>query len=255
MKTGSGDTSRSRRNVSSSVQSTVRNVVTCGIAATSVSRRAISRRTGVMGSTPATSSVHPPARSRSSTVIRPSGPVPTIVARSIPRSFASLRTAGVAAALTGDAAASGRDEAPPSVPSNVTNGEPTGTASPTDACNVVDASRRTATGSRPSPSPSPPRRAAGSTRSARLRATSHATISPSSRPSPRSGMAKTRSAISTSPSGGRPRRSVRRSAGSAARARPVGTARPIPSRARRGPPGGRTPAPSRAPRSRRPSRA
>ena len=31
--TGSGDTSSSRRNASSSVQSTVRNVVTCGIAA------------------------------------------------------------------------------------------------------------------------------------------------------------------------------------------------------------------------------
>ena len=39
MKTGSGDTSRSSRSASSAVQSTVRNVVTCGIAATSVSRR------------------------------------------------------------------------------------------------------------------------------------------------------------------------------------------------------------------------
>ena len=50
---------RSRRNASSSVQSTVRNVVTCGIAATSVSRLAISRRTAVMGSTPATSDHRP----------------------------------------------------------------------------------------------------------------------------------------------------------------------------------------------------
>ena len=88
-----------RRNASSAVQSTVRNVVTCGIAATSVSRLAISRRTGVMGSTPATSSAPPPAAFRSSTVIRPPGPVPVIVARSTPRSLASLRTAGVAARL------------------------------------------------------------------------------------------------------------------------------------------------------------
>ena len=254
MKTGSGDTSRSFRNASNAVQSTVRNVVTCGIAATSVSRRAISRRTGVMGSTPVRSSPPPLAASRSSTVIRPPGPVPVIVARSTPRSFASLRTAGVAAALTGEVATSGRDDAPPSAPSNVTNAEPTGTASPTDACNVVTVpangdgistvafavSTSTSGWFNAICSPSP---------------TSHATISPSSRPSPRSGMAKTRSAISTSPSGGRPRRSVRRSAGSAARARQEGTARPIPSRARRGPPGDRMPAPSRAPRPRRPSRA
>ena len=53
-----------------------------------------------------------------------------IVARSIPRSFASLRTAGVAAALTGEVATSGGTRAAPSAPSNVTNGEPTGIGVP-----------------------------------------------------------------------------------------------------------------------------
>ena len=131
MKTGSGDTSRSFRSASNAVQSTVRNVVTCGIAPTSVSRRAISRRTGVMGSTPVRSSPPPLAASRSSAVIRPPGPVPVIVARSTPRSFASLRTAGVAAALTGEVATSGRDDAPRRRHRRTsTSAEPTGTASP-----------------------------------------------------------------------------------------------------------------------------
>src|SRR4029453_13214018 len=47
--TGSGETQRSRRTPSSAVHSTVRNVVTCGIAATSVSRSATARRIGETG--------------------------------------------------------------------------------------------------------------------------------------------------------------------------------------------------------------
>ena len=77
-------------------------------------------------------------------MIRPPGPVPVIVARSIPRSLASLRTAGVAAIFSGEAGASTADGGAtgssfPSATSNVTNGEPTGTASPTAPCSDDDA--------------------------------------------------------------------------------------------------------------------
>ena len=44
-------------------------------------------------------SVGPPARSTSSRVMRPPGPVPVNADRSTPRSLASFRTAGVAAAV------------------------------------------------------------------------------------------------------------------------------------------------------------
>ena len=47
--TGSGDTPSSRRNASSAEQSTVRNVVTCGIGRLPLSFPAISRRTASTG--------------------------------------------------------------------------------------------------------------------------------------------------------------------------------------------------------------
>ncbi len=79
-------------------------------------------------------------------MIRPPGPVPVIVARSIPRSLASLRTAGVAALFSDGAGASIVDgvstgSSSPSATANVTSGEPTGTASPTAPCS--DAMRPT----------------------------------------------------------------------------------------------------------------
>ena len=68
--------------------------VNCGIWADSAMWRAIERRRADMRSRrPSTGSE---AASRSATVIEPPGPVPATVARSIPRSRASLRTLGSA---------------------------------------------------------------------------------------------------------------------------------------------------------------
>ena len=118
-----------------------------GSTATSVSRRAISRRTAVIGSTTTTSSVEPPVAIRSSAVIRPSARAGDGRRGRSPRSFASLRTAGVAV-LFADGAGASTGAAEPGLASsataNVTSGEPTGTASPTAPCS--DAPRRPANG-------------------------------------------------------------------------------------------------------------
>ena len=118
----------------------VRKVVTCGIAATSIRRAAIAFLVGDSGtvvvgvtrqtwpgslpdgiSDVAVPDRAPAARSTSSLVTRPPGPVPTRRARSTPRSFASLRTAGVVATAVA-----------PSAPatSNVASGAPTASVSP-----------------------------------------------------------------------------------------------------------------------------
>ena len=56
--TGNGEAPTDRRNASSDVQSTVRNVVTCGIAACVESVSAIARRTALTGSNREPSSSH-----------------------------------------------------------------------------------------------------------------------------------------------------------------------------------------------------
>ena len=197
-----------------------------------------------------------PAARTSSAVTRPPGPLPASAARSTPDpSRASGRPAWPRPARSSQDRPSPRVTSPPAAEGswlasfasssgapatrNVTRGAPTATASrhpvqrrdrsrvrrgdPTVAFAVS-----TSTSGWFSVTSSPS-------------ATSHATISPSSSPSPRSGIANTRSAISTRAPRGSPRRSDPRSAGSELRATPAGTARPTRSRARPAPPGGRTP--------------
>ena len=220
---GSGEVPSSPRRASSAVQSTVRKTVTCGMAACRSRLSAIARRVEPASVEPALagSAVPPPpsaAARTSSAVIRPAGPVPATDARSMPRSFASFRTGGVALTLSPAGA---------SPPSNVTNGAPTGMDPPGAPCSSVTTPAKgegistaafavsTSTSGWFSATVSPT-------------STSQATISPSSRPSPRSGIVNTRPPISSSPSPGSPPRCGARWAGSGVPAPPADTARPIP---------------------------
>ena len=180
------------------------------------------------------------ARSTSSRVTRPPGPDPETIARSMPRSFASFRTAGVAAtegragADAGDPSppiTSGRtddagDEEPawrPPVPSppttsNVASGAPTASVSPAATWSLAT---RPANGE----GISTIALAVSTSTSGWFSETSSPSADQplhdlaSSRPSPRSGSRKTRSAISVRhrPADGAAR-SARRSGGSAVRA-------------------------------------
>ena len=113
---GSGEVPSSPRRASSAVQSTVRNTVTCGIAACRSRLSAIARRVEPASVEPAVAGSavpRPPsaAARTSSAVIRPSGPAPVTDARSMPSSFASFRTGGVALTPSADPAAAGASTA------------------------------------------------------------------------------------------------------------------------------------------------
>ena len=194
--TGRGETLSSVRNSSRLVQSRVRKVVTCGIAVCFSRLVAMARRTGVSSTlrVPGAAALDPAAARTSSSVILPPGPAPLSDVRSTPSSLASLRTGGVA--LTSRTAA-------PAVPvssiSKVTSGAPTGTLSSCSPCSVAI---RPANGEGTSTTALAVSISTSGWFSATRSPgeTSHATIVPSSRPSPRSGSEKTRSISRTRPS-------------------------------------------------------